>query len=187
MLSSGTARRADRPSSSASHQRASGFVVKGVSAREFVIPLVAATLVLLMAFRSAGQLPDPVASAWDLADSPVDRRNRLIELVTGVAVTVASAVVPLLLAVRVRQPVGQRLLVVAAQVLPVLFVGHRWRLVAATRGRPLRVWSYGARGDLRGGGLRAGHLRVYGGLQPWGEAQQEGPRWQPRRGASSSG
>ncbi len=128
--------RAGRPSSLASHQRASDFVVKGVPAREFVVPLVAATVVLLMALRFAGELPDPVASAWDPDGSPVDSNHRLIELVTGVAVTGASAVVPLLLTVRVRRPVGQRLLVVAAHVLPVLFAGHRWRLVEANRGAP---------------------------------------------------
>jgi hypothetical protein len=109
-------------------------VVKGVPARDFVIPVLAVTVVLLMALRFAGELPDPVASAWDPDGSPVDSSHCLIELVTGVAVTGASAVVPLLLTVRMRRAVGQRLLIVASHVLPVLFAGHRWRLVEANRG-----------------------------------------------------
>lgn len=109
-------------------------MIEGVSAREFVFPLVAVATVVLMALRFAGDLPDPVASAWDLDGSPVDSANRLIELVTGVAITGASAVVPLLLTNRSSWPVGQRLLVVAGHILPVLFAGHRWRLIEANRG-----------------------------------------------------
>ena len=123
----------DRASSLVSHQHASGPVVEGVPAREFVIPMLAVAAVLLMALRFAGELPDPVASAWGPDGLPIDSSSRLIELVTGVVLTGASAVVPLLLAKRARQRLGQRLLVVAAHVLPVLFAGHRWRLFEANR------------------------------------------------------
>lgn len=109
-------------------------MVKGVPARGFVLPLMAVTVVLLMAVGFAGELPDPVASAWDADGAPVDSASRLVELAAGVAITGASAVVPLLLSNRVRRQVGQRLLVVAAHVLPVLFAGHRWRLIEANRG-----------------------------------------------------
>ena len=115
-------------------ERAGGSVVKGVSAREFVFPVLAVAVVLFMALRFAGELPDPVATAWDPDGAPVDSNHRLIELLTGVVVSGASAVVPLLLTIRVRRSVGQRLLIVAAHVLPVLFGGHRWRLVEANRG-----------------------------------------------------
>lgn len=126
--------RADRPSSLAPHQHASGFVVKDVRAREFVVPLVAVAAVLLMALRFGGELPNPVASAWGPDGSPIDSANRFVELLTGVAITGASAVVPLLLIGRSSRPVGQRLLVVVAHVLPVLFAGHRWRMIEANRG-----------------------------------------------------